>query len=373
LKIGRNEPCWCGSGKKFKKCHLNRAEGERVKHWDISKKQREAFSQKLCMVPSAMLEDCEGKVIRAHTIPKGNSLKAIARNGHVYGFVPSMENLRKNNGRVIPELIGINKASTFSGFCQMHDNQIFSPLEDKCFEGGDEQYFLLGYRSAVKELYAKQASSDLSELRSNLDRGRAIDDQQAIQAMSFLFNVGVLSGLELSQYYKEKLDGILLSRDFSPIKYARISLSTPPDVMVSSGYFPEVDFDGNELQDVADITNRMDMISISSFYGDGRGEVVFTWLDECNKSCEKFVRSLVDMERNRIGDAVVRFMFEACENIYLNPDWWEGLDKNVRASLVDRMMLSATPTAERSNKCLMDDRLKLVDWEILNIETNISE
>jgi uncharacterized protein YecA (UPF0149 family) len=21
-KIGRNEPCWCGSGKKYKKCHL---------------------------------------------------------------------------------------------------------------------------------------------------------------------------------------------------------------------------------------------------------------------------------------------------------------------------------------------------------------
>ena len=22
-KLGRNEPCWCGSGKKYKKCHLN--------------------------------------------------------------------------------------------------------------------------------------------------------------------------------------------------------------------------------------------------------------------------------------------------------------------------------------------------------------
>ena len=21
LKIGRNDPCWCGSGKKYKKCH----------------------------------------------------------------------------------------------------------------------------------------------------------------------------------------------------------------------------------------------------------------------------------------------------------------------------------------------------------------
>jgi uncharacterized protein YecA (UPF0149 family) len=20
-KLGRNDPCWCGSGKKFKKCH----------------------------------------------------------------------------------------------------------------------------------------------------------------------------------------------------------------------------------------------------------------------------------------------------------------------------------------------------------------
>jgi hypothetical protein len=23
-KLGRNEPCWCGTGKKYKACHLNR-------------------------------------------------------------------------------------------------------------------------------------------------------------------------------------------------------------------------------------------------------------------------------------------------------------------------------------------------------------
>lgn len=23
-KLGRNSPCWCGSGKKYKKCHLAR-------------------------------------------------------------------------------------------------------------------------------------------------------------------------------------------------------------------------------------------------------------------------------------------------------------------------------------------------------------
>jgi hypothetical protein len=28
-KLGRNDPCWCGSGKKFKKCHLGKDGGDR--------------------------------------------------------------------------------------------------------------------------------------------------------------------------------------------------------------------------------------------------------------------------------------------------------------------------------------------------------
>ncbi|EIZ0312434.1 SEC-C metal-binding domain-containing protein [Vibrio parahaemolyticus] len=24
MKLGRNEPCWCGSKKKYKRCHLGR-------------------------------------------------------------------------------------------------------------------------------------------------------------------------------------------------------------------------------------------------------------------------------------------------------------------------------------------------------------
>ncbi|MET0372072.1 MAG: SEC-C metal-binding domain-containing protein, partial [Sphingobium sp.] len=28
MKLGRNDPCWCKSGKKYKKCHLNRSESQ---------------------------------------------------------------------------------------------------------------------------------------------------------------------------------------------------------------------------------------------------------------------------------------------------------------------------------------------------------
>jgi SEC-C motif len=35
MKLGRNEPCWCGSGKKYKKCHLDRENQPPVHPWEV--------------------------------------------------------------------------------------------------------------------------------------------------------------------------------------------------------------------------------------------------------------------------------------------------------------------------------------------------
>ncbi|WP_217908963.1 SEC-C metal-binding domain-containing protein [Vreelandella maris] len=40
-KIGRNDPCWCGSGKKYKRCHKDREDEEPVKAWEAAKLMRE--------------------------------------------------------------------------------------------------------------------------------------------------------------------------------------------------------------------------------------------------------------------------------------------------------------------------------------------
>ena len=141
-KIGRNEPCWCGSGKKFKRCHLERDKQKPSSLWENDKELRKAFSSKVCSTPEDWHIDCSKQISKAHTVPKSGSLRKIARKGLVYAFVPSLENLKKNNGVFVPELIGINKASTFSGFCSYHDGVIFSPVEQKPFVGSPEQCFL---------------------------------------------------------------------------------------------------------------------------------------------------------------------------------------------------------------------------------------
>ena len=35
-KVGRNDPCWCGSGKKYKKCHLTEYEKNPGKNYHLN-------------------------------------------------------------------------------------------------------------------------------------------------------------------------------------------------------------------------------------------------------------------------------------------------------------------------------------------------
>jgi len=371
MKLGRNQTCWCGSGKKYKKCHLGRENEELVRHWQASKEHKDAFSVKECLSPSSLHEQCDGKIVSAHTIPKSGSLKKIARNGHVYAFVPSLDNLRKQNGVIKPQLLGINKASTFTGFCGYHDNNIFSPLEDEEFVGSNEQIFLLGYRAGARELYTKKAAASLSEFRSKMDKGRSIDDQYRIQTMSFISYIGVSAGLRDSEHYKAIYDDILIKKNFDTIKYLRISIEGPPSVMVSGGIFPEINFNGNELQDFGNIETILDLINFSSFYGENQGEIIFSWLPESESACKPFIESLLEIESDKMGNALIRFFFEFCENIFLMPDWWESLDEATKLSLVSRISSSANPSCGRNNNCLKEDGLHYVDWKVLNVSSNI--
>jgi hypothetical protein len=36
--LGRNDPCWCGSGKKYKKCHLDKDEKKAVKKYEQNRR-----------------------------------------------------------------------------------------------------------------------------------------------------------------------------------------------------------------------------------------------------------------------------------------------------------------------------------------------
>ncbi len=343
-KLGRNEPCWCGSGKKYKKCHLHRDQREPIKPWEIDKELRKAFSYGTCSSPDSFHDDCSRKIIRAHTVPKSASLKAIAKDGHIYGCVASMASLQKNDGTLTPELIGINKASTFTGFCSVHDNKIFSPLENEPFQKTQQQCFLLAYRAFAREVYTKKASAKLAELRTNLDQGRPAEDQVRLQMEMSTMNSGTELALKDNAFHKQQFDVLLEANRYDDCCALVFSFDEPPPVMASGASNPDYDFNGKQLQDLDDYSIHPDLITMSSFYDGRRGYIVFSWLKYCSKTNEQLLSSLIQKPRKLLTMYFLQYMFASMENCFISPPWWESLNDHQQNKIIDLMMVDTHPT-----------------------------
>ena len=86
MKIGRNDPCPCGSGKKYKKCCLGKEDNpEYLDPQNIPrlyKEMRKKAQFKECIYPDKSC--CSEKIIKAHSIQNNKILARISDNGKVY-------------------------------------------------------------------------------------------------------------------------------------------------------------------------------------------------------------------------------------------------------------------------------------------------
>ena len=373
MKLKRNNPCWCGSGERYKDCHLNREFENPPSLWELSEKNKKSFGKKDCLVPKQIKTQCNGKIVQAHTVSEPN-LKIISRNGHVYHFMADFIQIHKNKRQIKTEPLGIKKASTFSGFCQYHDNYIFSPIEKQHFIASNEQCFLLGYRAIARELYLKKASLNVIENSlMQLDRGKSLEAQIYIQRLLKGQEKATLAGIRDMKKYKEIYDAVLLKKDFSGVRTYIIKLNRPPDIMCLGAIFPNYDFNGIELQNLYDLDKTHDIIAFAALTDGNNGYVIFTWLKDCDSSCISLIESLIKINNDMLPNALARFFFEYCENIYFSPYWWDNLANIARDKLLKRFFSGIEPPNQyQSSDCLKEDGLNIVNWTVISRKTNYS-
>lgn len=364
-KIGRNDPCWCGSGKKYKKCHMNREQQDRITIQEalIASKQAE---KKFCLHPSAGLASCKGNIIRAHSIQRSGGLTQIAVDGHVYMLDSHLSSIIKNNGSLSHKLIGVRDATTFTGFCQYHDNETFKPIENTPFIPSQQSAFLLAYRAICRELYAKKFQYELIGTLEKGDKGLSPEMQQAFQEYIKTYKEGVKAGLDDINHYKTLSDGLLLAGDFSDVSYYAVLFDTVPDFMCSSAILLEMDFKGNQLQTLEDFSktnNRLKQITFSLIGTDSGGAAIFSWLGE-NPLGIRFIDSLDSFSDADLPHAICRFSFEFFENVAISPKWWDDLAAKDKQILESRTQSGLDPASQRSPKCLTDDGLRVVNWKV---------
>lgn len=335
--------CWCGSGIKYKKCHLNRDTQEPIQKGKIFKQLNSFYDQKFCSAPDSIKHECTKKIIKAHSISKSSSLKAIAKDGHVLTTFGSTV-YSENNFKIELKRIGINQASTFTGFCSFHDSSLFSPIENKDFEITELNCFLVAYRAIAREFFVKERVSDIFDLIKNSDKGKSLSEQKGIQSLYRYFN----SNNDLTKgdlkYIKEKFDSCLESKEFSSINHIVFTLKSVPKVMTSAVVGPTVDFQGRLIQTFSNNPSQIpDNLIINAFSSNGIGYIVLSWLETHKKSCINLYQSL--MKTDSPSDSLTLFIFAMVENIYLSEDWWFHLEENNRKTLINTFSQGiTTPT-----------------------------
>lgn len=367
MKIRCNQKCWCGSGKKFKDCHYGREKeapvhkGEAIGHSKINS------SREICYVPSDLQHECSKKIINAHTVSKSGSLKEIAdESNHVLGLKINLSNIIKNGGKLIPEKIGINQASTFKGFCSIHDKSLFSCIEDREFVGDDEQCLALMYRSLAKELYAKEGAFNTSEFVKTVDKGKNLLDQIYIQKFVADHQEGINAAIKELSELKSQLDDQLLGKSIGNLSHLIIDSLLPMPVAVSSIVSPITDFDGNLIQDLGDLDVVAEQLVFNSFSSGGKGYVVFSWSKNSTKVLG-FINSLIALGPAKIFSALIRFFFGVSENTFTSPLWWNSLSDEQKNKIEKLIMSGVNPFDFNPNNLLVDDGINFSGWEIGSI------
>jgi hypothetical protein len=360
VKLGRNAPCWCGSGRKYKKCHLNREFEKPVPFEAIAEAMQSAAAQKWCLHPLAGPGVCD-KVISAHTIQRSRILRQITdSSNHVRTFHPINPDF--STGTLQLRRIGWREASTFTGFCAKHDSFAFRPLEEAAFVGSPEQCFLVGYRALCHEIHQKSGILKAeATVRSLVDRGLPVESQKALQEMWTGHEEAVRSGLADFQKLKTVMDRQLLSKDYS--KWRRAILSFRGDLCVAStgAVSPNRDWDGKPLQVLHDLESNIQQLPFGIVATADGGAAVFVWQAE-DTAPQQFIESLLKRDNRRLPSLIVQFIFAYIENTYFSDCWWESL------SGVDREHIeSLAGIGDAYYTDFSYSFSKLVPWEITSV------
>lgn len=322
----RNAPCWCGSGKKFKKCHLGRDAQAKENPWDAVNVNRKAFSKKKCFAHDVGLGDCEGSVIKAHTVSRGPNLAKIAKDGHVLNYAASIPDMNKNGGKLSLKKIGIGDASVFHGFCGKHDRELFSCIENEAFTGRPEQCLAVAYRTMCRELYGKDAGSHLRETLRGADKGSGPFEQVMLQNMFDEMESGNEAARRDLKATLDVLTKAVVEVRPHVLSSVVFEFAASLPFMFAGAWSPFTHLYGGELQN-GYTDELLEQVFVSSFAGETTAFICVSWIDRDDAPGKVIAEQISALRDGQRASACLQLVMKHIENVFFNPDWFQALDE----------------------------------------------
>ena len=308
------------------------------------------------------------QIISAHSIQNKGQLSLIAENGHVYQLGADLSTLKKTGGLPAPMKIGINKASTFAGFCKLHDNALFEPIDNFPLGLDRHQVALYAYRSLCRECFVKEnAASVMKKMMAY--PGLSARQRVVLEASQIGHSLGY-AGL---QHHKSLYDQALMAQDYDQFEYLVITSKDQCNVQLSGLLYPDYDFEGSLLQDLSDWERVPDLITYFTAPTAEGWAFGFAWHASSNQTCIPLIASLASRVRQGVNpqDAILRFSISTCENHAIRISWWDGLDTSAKAALIERMRFMTAQDTPVTPDYLVSGCEGIADWEFEHVHTTL--
>jgi hypothetical protein len=281
------------------------------------------FTKKVCMHPDAALGHCNG-IIDAHTVQRARTLQQLVDSkNHVMTFYPAEHDAK---GLLRTHSRGWKQASTFTGFCGVHDGSTFAPLENKPFEFSTESAFLLSYRALCHELYQKEGSArSLSALRPLLDKGQPHEVQQRMHRQNSIFLAAITKAIDDLGKMKISADRSLKSKSYSDWRFACVEFAGPLSLATAGAPTPTKDLAGEPLQTLHDLHAPLQHLYLSIVSCEVGAAVVFGWYRD-HAAPQRMVESLLAVPEALLATYIAQYVFAHLENVCFARSWWDSLD-----------------------------------------------
>jgi hypothetical protein len=324
---------------------------------------RKRFSAKVCMAPHA---SHEGSIVAAHTL----SVEAMLRKISVDSYVYAASQTKRIAGDTFPIEIqrrGLRDVSVFNGFCQKHDQELFSCLENKPFHFARKQTFMLAYRATARECYLKRKQCESFPTTEEFAAIHGIDEKLEFSDAAIHFQDSALRGAREVEALKATLDRYLMQDAWDRLSTRAIVFPETPSVIATVTFQPFFDMNGTQLQDFENLEAEMSHVCMSVIPLEAGGAAIFSWLDSPNNAPERFFKSVVD--GGNLTSSVIHAVFDNTENFALNPTWYEQLTQDKKDYLFSRMMNFELNAAYSEHKRPDLSGPSLDDWGVGVIAT----
>ncbi|HUJ17900.1 MAG TPA: hypothetical protein VL197_07895 [Nitrospirota bacterium] len=299
------------------------------------------------------------KIISAHSIQESGQLRLIEEDGHVYRISSNISTLKKAGGRPQIAKIGVNKVSTFDGFCQRHDNELFRLIDNKLLVPNAVQISLYAYRCLCREYFVKENAVRTFNKFLNHEKM-----SQRLQKLISNFHEGSVASFARLQGIKTTFDKDVKNGNFDQFEYVCFISKAKWNFQLSGVLYPDYDFLGQKLQDLLDLPAPLSFITFFTAPVHNGWSFTFAWHKESSKICSQFMGSLAALIHNggSIEDALLRFSFTCCENHAIRISWWDSLTVIQKSSILERFAYLIDLKIQVPNTYLATGLEGIADW-----------